>query len=239
MLQHYSQNLKWLKHISLLILTLPVFALPICESELEAKSKKRLELNLDVRSATWGAKEIIFSSSEFHVLNLLVKSSPKIVSKDELAKLVWGAQGAGDSDVQMVIVHIRKKFRESDLHFNMLKTKFGVGYFWDDEQGQKRQIGPLHFYVDTGFIRYGEDSVELSAWESNVLEIMSRQPNTYFSYKIFGDNRRSNTNSLPSFQVRISNLNSRVSKIFKVPFKIIKRVRSENYGLNHDLLLIL
>lgn len=104
-----------------------------------SESRKELvsaELRLDCegRRCFISGKEIGLTAKEFEVLELLMLNPNKVYSRDELLKLVWGADYPGD--VRTVDVHIRRlreKVEENPSEPKYVHTKWGVGYYFLNE----------------------------------------------------------------------------------------------------------
>lgn len=75
--------------------------------------------------------EINLTAKEFDVLELLVLNPNKVYSRDNLLKIVWGADYPGD--VRTVDVHIRRlreKIESNPSEPKYVHTKWGVGYYY-------------------------------------------------------------------------------------------------------------
>ena len=76
-------------------------------------------------------KEINLTTKEFDVLELLVLNPNKVYSRENLLKLVWGADYPGD--VRTVDVHIRRlreKIEANPSEPKYVHTKWGIGYYY-------------------------------------------------------------------------------------------------------------
>ena len=76
-------------------------------------------------------KEINLTTKEFDVLELLVLNPNKVYSRENLLKLVWGADYPGD--VRTVDVHVRRlreKIETNPSEPKYVHTKWGVGYYY-------------------------------------------------------------------------------------------------------------
>lgn len=90
-----------------------------------------LKLDCEGRRAYIDDKEIGLTAKEFEVLELLMLNPNKVYSRDNLLKLVWGADYPGD--VRTVDVHIRRlreKIEKSPSEPQYVHTKWGVGYYF-------------------------------------------------------------------------------------------------------------
>ena len=90
-----------------------------------------MRIDRDNRRVTIAGKEINLTAREFEVLELLVLNPNKVYSRENLLKLVWGADYPGD--VRTVDVHIRRlreKIETSPSEPRYVHTKWGVGYYF-------------------------------------------------------------------------------------------------------------
>lgn len=92
-----------------------------------------LKLDCEGRRLYIQGKEINLTAKEFDVLELLVLNPNKVYSRDNLLKLVWGADYPGD--VRTVDVHIRRlreKVETNPSEPKYVHTKWGVGYYYKE-----------------------------------------------------------------------------------------------------------
>ena len=90
-----------------------------------------MKLDCDGRRVYIEEKEINLTAKEFEVLELLVTNPNKVYSRENLLKLVWGADYPGD--VRTVDVHIRRlreKIEKKPSDPKYVHTKWGVGYYY-------------------------------------------------------------------------------------------------------------
>lgn len=90
-----------------------------------------MHLDCEGRRAYIEGREIGLTAKEFEVLELLMLNPNKVYSRENLLKLVWGADYPGD--VRTVDVHIRRlreKIEESPSEPRYVHTKWGVGYYF-------------------------------------------------------------------------------------------------------------
>lgn len=93
-----------------------------------------LRLDCEGRRCYIANIEIGLTAKEFEVLELLMLNPNKVYSRDELLKLVWGADYPGD--VRTVDVHIRRlreKIECNPSEPKYVHTKWGVGYYFLNE----------------------------------------------------------------------------------------------------------
>ena len=104
-----------------------------------AEAKKEIvsgEVRLDCsgRRCFIHEKEIGLTAKEFEVLEFLMMNPNQVYSREELLKMVWGADYPGD--VRTVDVHIRRlreKVEERPGEPKYVHTKWGVGYYFCNE----------------------------------------------------------------------------------------------------------
>lgn len=104
----------------------------------KAKNEKTIEagdlkLDCEGRRLYISGNEINLTAKEFDVLELLVLNPNKVYSRDNLLKIVWGADYPGD--VRTVDVHIRRlreKIESNPSEPKYVHTKWGVGYYYKD-----------------------------------------------------------------------------------------------------------
>ncbi|MBR1700588.1 MAG: response regulator transcription factor [Lachnospiraceae bacterium] len=79
-------------------------------------------------------REISLTAKEFEVLELLMNNPNKVYGRENLLNLVWGADYPGD--VRTVDVHIRRlreKIESNPSEPKYVHTKWGVGYYFQNE----------------------------------------------------------------------------------------------------------
>ena len=93
-----------------------------------------LEVNYQNRTVTRGTKLIRLTAKEFDLLQLLITHRGKVYNREELLASVWKYDYMGE--MRTVDVHIRR-LREKVEHDNnkpeFILTKWGVGYYFTDE----------------------------------------------------------------------------------------------------------
>ena len=90
-----------------------------------------MRLDCEGRRVYIDNNEINLTAKEFEVLELLVTNPNKVYSRENLLKLVWGADYPGD--VRTVDVHIRRlreKIERKPSDPKYVHTKWGVGYYY-------------------------------------------------------------------------------------------------------------
>ena len=90
-----------------------------------------MHMDCDSRRVSIEGREVNLTAKEFDVLELLIKNPNKVYSREQLLKLIWGADYPGD--VRTVDVHIRRlreKIEKNPSEPKYVHTKWGVGYFF-------------------------------------------------------------------------------------------------------------
>lgn len=74
-------------------------------------------------------KPLALTSKEFAVLYLLAREAPKVISREDIYKLVWGYEMMhGDRSVDVFVRRIRKKLEKAFPDKTFLQTHHGFGY---------------------------------------------------------------------------------------------------------------
>ncbi len=90
-----------------------------------------MRMDCESRRVYIADREMNLTAKEFDVLELLALNPNKVYSRENLLKLVWGADYPGD--VRTVDVHIRRlreKIETNPSEPKYVHTKWGVGYFF-------------------------------------------------------------------------------------------------------------
>lgn len=93
-----------------------------------------IALDYNFRRVTIKDKVIELTSKEFDLLDLFVKNPGKVYTRENLLDIAWGFDYPGD--VRTVDVHIRRlreKIEENPAEPNYIKTKWGVGYYYQQD----------------------------------------------------------------------------------------------------------
>ncbi len=96
--------------------------------------KKGLRIETDSRRVFIKNQEVNLTAKEFDLVLLLVSNPNKVYSRDELLKTIWGPGYPGDA--RTVDVHVRRLREKIESHPadpEYIHTKWGVGYFFQDE----------------------------------------------------------------------------------------------------------
>lgn len=100
----------------------------------QAIESGNLRLECEGRRVYISGQEVSLTAKEFELLEFLMLNPNKVYSRESLLKLVWGADYLGD--VRTVDVHVRRlreKIEENPSEPRYVHTKWGVGYFFQNE----------------------------------------------------------------------------------------------------------
>jgi DNA-binding response OmpR family regulator len=80
-------------------------------------------------------RAVDLTATEYRLLEYLVRRAESIVSRDELADHVWGAEYDPDSNVADVYVgYLRRKLRAAGVSDEVIHTVRGLGYMLKDRR---------------------------------------------------------------------------------------------------------
>ena len=94
-----------------------------------------MKIDCENRRAYISGKEVNLTAKEFDLLELLVFNPNKVYSRENLLNIVWGYDYPGD--VRTVDVHIRRlreKIESNPSEPKFIHTKWGVGYFFQNQE---------------------------------------------------------------------------------------------------------
>jgi len=82
---------------------------------------------------TWkDGQPVELTAREFDLLELLMKNPGRVYSREQLLNLVWGYEYTGEyRTVDVHIRRIREKVEADPANPERLRTKWGVGYYFD------------------------------------------------------------------------------------------------------------
>ena len=93
-----------------------------------------LQLNTLTRKATRSGSSIDLTAREFALLEYLMRNQHKLVSRQQLAKEVWGFSfDPGTNIIDVYINHLRKKI-DQGFDVKLLHTERGKGYYISDKE---------------------------------------------------------------------------------------------------------
>ena len=91
-------------------------------------------LTIDTASRrTWKeGRAVELTAREFDLLELLMKNPGRVYSREQLLDLVWGYEYTGEyRTVDVHIRRIREKVEADPANPELLRTKWGVGYYFE------------------------------------------------------------------------------------------------------------
>jgi two-component system response regulator VicR len=92
---------------------------------------KDMKLDHEGRRVFIKDKEIFLTAKEYDVLELLITNPNKVYSRENLLKIVWGADYPGDErTVDVHIRRLREKIEENPSEPEYVRTKWGIGYYF-------------------------------------------------------------------------------------------------------------
>jgi len=109
--------------------------LSISSNESKTISFNDMKIDCENRRVYIEDKEVNLTVKEFDLLELMVLNPNKVYSRDNLLNLVWGYDYPGD--VRTVDVHIRRlreKIESNPSEPKYIHTKWGVGYFFQNQE---------------------------------------------------------------------------------------------------------
>ena len=83
------------------------------------------------RTAWKDGQPVELTAREFDLLELLMKNPGRVFSREQLLNLVWGYEYTGEyRTVDVHIRRIREKVEKEPANPTLLRTKWGVGYYF-------------------------------------------------------------------------------------------------------------
>lgn len=88
-----------------------------------------LVVDLENRTVTKGGKPVKLTVKEYELLEVLIKNPRKVFGREELLRLVWGYDFAGDTrSVDICVTRLRKKIEDDKSNPKHIITVYGFGY---------------------------------------------------------------------------------------------------------------
>ena len=87
-----------------------------------------LVINPSDKTVTYNGSLISLTSSEFNILNFLVKNEGKYYSSDELYEKIWKARALNTVTIRKHISALRRKLLIATGGVELILTDFGKGY---------------------------------------------------------------------------------------------------------------
>jgi DNA-binding response OmpR family regulator len=89
---------------------------------------QNLEMDLSGKQVTRNGKKITLTSTEYRLLEYLLKNKGKVLSRMEILENVWGIEFNISTNVVDVYINYLRKKIESDQEPKLLHTMVGMGY---------------------------------------------------------------------------------------------------------------
>lgn len=94
-----------------------------------------VKLDYNLRRATVGERTVELTSKEFELMDLFITNPGKVYSREALLDIIWGYDYPGDNrTVDVHIRRLREKIEPDAAHPIYINTKWGVGYYFKEEQ---------------------------------------------------------------------------------------------------------
>lgn len=98
----------------------------------ERRTLGGLTIDSAARTLWKGEDPVELTAREFDLLELLMKNPGRVYSREQLLNQVWGYEYTGEyRTVDVHIRRIREKVEEDPANPALLRTKWGVGYYFD------------------------------------------------------------------------------------------------------------
>lgn len=93
-------------------------------------SDSHLQLDFDALTAYVANEPTEFTPLEFKLLELLIKNSGHIVTREKILNIIWDKRGnyVEDSSLNSMVSRIRGKIDSAEHRY--IKTIYGTGYMW-------------------------------------------------------------------------------------------------------------
>ena len=92
-------------------------------------------LDMSQRVALRGGRVVDLTAKEYDLLEILMKNVRHVFSREKLMDQVWGDTYAGDyRTVDVHIRRLREKLEPDPAQPKYIMTKWGVGYYFQDEE---------------------------------------------------------------------------------------------------------
>jgi DNA-binding response OmpR family regulator len=96
-----------------------------------------LKLDTMTRKAIRAGETIELTSREYSLLEFLMRNPHRLISRQQLAKEIWGFNfDPGTNIIDVYVNHLRKKIDEGHSR-KLLRTERGKGYFISDKDASK------------------------------------------------------------------------------------------------------
>ncbi|MCG6927272.1 MAG: winged helix-turn-helix domain-containing protein [Acidobacteria bacterium] len=98
----------------------------------------------DTRELRDGDEQVHLAPKAFDLLELLLQSRPRALSKGEIRRRVWRDTHAGDRNLNVLVAELRKALGEDAREPRFVRTVFGFGYaFAGDAAADEPETGDV------------------------------------------------------------------------------------------------
>lgn len=87
----------------------------------------KLVLNVDAWTATRNGKHLELHTASLKILEVLMRASPNVVTRNELEEMLWGEHPPGSDPLRSHIHELRKEL-DKPFQTQMLVTRRGIGF---------------------------------------------------------------------------------------------------------------
>ncbi len=99
------------------------------ETEAKVLERGRLKMDPERHTCTWKNEPVTLTVTEFLILHALASRPGVVKSRNALMDAAYDDQVyVDDRTIDSHIKRLRKKFKASDVEFDMIETLYGVGY---------------------------------------------------------------------------------------------------------------
>lgn len=105
------------------------------DSGQEERNYEKGRLSIDIKSRTVKIDQVPLKlkAREYELLCYLVHCQGRVVPKEELFREVWGDTITSDGTLNVHIRHLREKIEEDPNHPVCIRTVWGVGYIFEED----------------------------------------------------------------------------------------------------------
>ncbi len=90
-----------------------------------------LAIDFAARRVNVGGEEVRLTSTEYRLLHGLATNSGKVMTQEELVRLVWGSDYSGQYDgLRMYVLRLRRKIEPDPSRPTLIVTRPGIGYMF-------------------------------------------------------------------------------------------------------------
>lgn len=145
----------------------------------------RFILDSDARQLLGGEREVRLSPKAYELLEVLLRSRPRALSKGQLQRHLWPAVAVADGNLAGVVAEVRSALGDSAKKPRYLRTVYGFGYAFCGEADEGAT--PAGAFVD---------GVPRVIWEGRVTplregdNVLGRDPDAFVRIDVPGVSRR-------------------------------------------------